>query len=137
MALRLGVQARVAAANAVVDAIDLGSTVTTGRILIYTGTQPATPETTATGTLLVTVPMANPAFGNASNVGQAQLATTPISANAVATGNAGWFRVLDRDNRAILDGAVGTSDAELILSRLDVTSGVPVVINQVTFQVPM
>lgn len=137
MAYRLGTQARTRAADAIVDSIDLGSAVATGRLLIYTGTQPATPETAATGTLLVTIPLGNPAFGNASNTGQAQLTTTPLSANASATGTAGWFRVLDRDNRAILDGSVGTSDAELVLTRLDVTSGVPVVINQLTLQVPM
>ena len=137
MAFRLGIQARVRATDAVVDSIDLGTTNSTGRVLIYTGTQPATTETAATGTLLATIPLGNPAFGNASNAAQAQMATAPVQANASATGNAGWFRVLDRDNRTIFDGAVGTSDAEMILNRLDITSGVPVVVNQITYQVPM
>ncbi len=62
--LRHSTAARNAAASAVVGLLDAGPAA--GRIEIRSGTMPATPQTAATGTLLATVTLADPAAG-ASN----------------------------------------------------------------------
>lgn len=131
MAFRLSNAARSAAADAVVDRIDAGSD--EGYVEIRSGGQPAGPDTAATGTLLVTIPLNDPAFGAAVN-GVATADVTPEpSAAAVATGTAGWFRVYDSDGVAIVDGLVG---AEMTLNTTAVVFGVDVTITSFTVTQP-
>jgi len=141
MAFRLGNgsnSARKACTDALVDAVDVGSTNSSGQLKIYTGTQPATPETSATGTLLVTIPFANPAFGAADANASAGLAGgTAISATVAATGTAGWFRVVDRGNVAIMDGTVGTSDTDMIFDNVSFVTGGVATVNSFNVSTPM
>jgi hypothetical protein len=74
MAFLLSVRARKLATNAIVGAVDSGSTNSTGALLIYSGSQPATPESTATGTLLVAIPFESPAFNLSDSTACAGLA---------------------------------------------------------------
>ena len=67
---------------------DLG---TTANLLIYTGSVPANCAASATGTLLATLACSNP-FGAAPS-GGVLTASAITSANAVATGTAGYFRL--------------------------------------------
>src|ERR1700679_41456 len=105
-------------ANALVGAFTNGAFLN-----IYTGAQPATPETAvSTQTLLATVTLASPAFGSASY--------GVITANAIsdvtisATGTAAWFRLLKSDNTTvIMDGSVGTSGCDLNLNSVALSSG--------------
>src|SRR5688572_30702543 len=88
--------------DAIVDALDAGAAA--GTIAIRSGSRPALPTDAATGTLLVTITCADPAFGAASN-GVATI-SDPSPVNAVATGTASWFRAFDSDGNAKWDGSV-------------------------------
>jgi hypothetical protein len=132
MALRIATSARNAAADAVVDLVDAGAGA--GTLRIYTGSQPATPNTAATGTLLATVTLVDPAFGSAAT-GVATLAD-PGAVTGAADGTAGWFRIYDSNSNAVLDGACGTSGAELNLNTLTISTGVSFDITGGTITMP-
>lgn len=106
MGLRLATSARNASVVAIADLLD--ADVGAGTIKVYTGAQPANPNATATGTLLGTFTLADPAFGSASN-GSRTIAGTPIETTGVADGTAGWFRALDNSGDAVLDGTVSAT----------------------------
>ena len=137
MPLRLSDSVRNAKVDAAVDKLDVGTGTAGGTLKIYTGTQPATPATAASGTLLVTVVLPNPAFGSASG-GSATL-NDPASVNAVASGTAGWARVADRDGNVVFDGDVTAtgSGGVVTLSSTALTSGAPVDITGGTYSQPM
>lgn len=121
MPIRLSTAARNASTDAVVDLIDAGPG--PGVLEVRTGSQPASANDAATGTLLATVAFADPAFG-ASATGTASV-TDPASVNAVATGVAGWFRVKDSSGNAVFDGSVTATGGggDLQLSSTSLTSG--------------
>lgn len=131
MTLTLNTAARNAAVDALVGQANTGGA---GTIAIYTGTQPTDPSVAATGTLLVTLTLPNPAFGAAAS-GTANL-NTVAAVNAVATGTAGWFRIKGGGGVAVMDGAVGTSGTELTLNSTAVTSGGAVTITGGTVTLP-
>lgn len=93
---------RNARCNAIVDALDAGAGA--GTIAIRSGTRPATPTTTATGTLLATATLADPAFGDA--VAGVATMTDPAGVVAGNTGTASWFRAFDSNGAACFDGSV-------------------------------
>lgn len=134
MAFRLAAASRSAAADAVVDLLDAGSGAAT--IEVRTGTQPATPATSATGTLLLTFTLNDPAFGAASS-GVASLDVDPsITATGVAAGDAGWFRAKDSNGNVVFDGACATSGSELNLSTITVSIGLVVSITSGSYTQP-
>ena len=137
MPLRLSDSVRNAKVSAAVGKLDVGTGTTGGTIKIYSGAQPATPATAASGTLLATVLLANPAFGAASG-GSASL-TDPASVNAAASGTAGWARFCDRDGNAVFDGDVTATGGGgvVTLSSTALTSGSPVDITGGTYSQPM
>ncbi len=113
MAISVGTLARNAQADAVAARFDAGAGAAT--IQIRTGSKPANPQAAATGTLLATLTLADPAWAAAS-AGVAALDATPvITANAVAAGTAGWWRALDSNNVAIVDGTAGSSGTDMII----------------------
>jgi hypothetical protein len=130
MAVRLS----ASLANDLADRIDtsLGNA---GKIKIYTGTQPANPDATATGSLLATFTLGSPGFGAASN-GVITLSDTPLTVAAGATGTAGWFRMETSAGSPILDGSVGTSGAQINLNTTSITTGVNVSITSGTITMP-
>jgi hypothetical protein len=137
MAFRLAVIAQNASCNSLVGQVDVGSTNSTGQILIYTGAQPATPATAASGTLLVTINFNNPSFG-ASSAGVSTMATgTAVSASVTATGTAGWFRVQNRAVAAVFDGAIATSASDMNFDNVSFVSGGTATITSMTITVPM
>lgn len=138
MTIRLSAAARNAAANAVVDLIDIG---TTGRIEIRTGAKPATPDTAATGTLLATIDLVDPAFGNAA-AGVATLLGTPYTAAFVAGGTAGWFRVYDGTavtRLPVFDGDITATGGggDMQLSNTTIASGVDLLITGTSYTQPL
>lgn len=143
MAFRLGAatgnNARLKSNDALVDCVDVGSTNSTGRLLIYEGTQPATPQTAATGsTLLVTINFASTAFTASDATGAAGLTGgTAITATVATSGTAGWFRVTDKDNLAIFDGSIGTSGADMNFDNVGFVAGGTARVNTLTVQTPM
>ncbi len=104
MAVRLPTATRNAAADAVVDRLDGGSGA--GTIDVRTGSQPDSANDAATGTLLATFTLNDPAFGAASS-GAATIDVDPaLTTTGLAAGTAGWFRAKDSDDGTVLDGSV-------------------------------
>lgn len=134
MATRLSTAARNAAANAIVQLIDAGPAA--GTLQIRTGAQPASANDPATGTLLATFTLADPAFG-AAVLGVATLDATPVlSTTGVADGTAGWFRIADSTGATVGDGAVGTSGQQLNLNTTTISTGLTVEITAGTATQP-
>jgi len=134
MATRIPTAARNAAANAVVLLADAGPAA--GTIQIRSGAQPATANDAATGTLLATLTMSDPAFA-AAVAGVSTLDTTPVlTTTGVAAGTAGWFRMLDSNGLTVMDGAVSTAGAELNLNTTTISVGVTVEITAGTVTMP-
>lgn len=141
MGIRISDPSRQASCDAIVDRIDLGSG--TSKIEIRSGAKPATPATAATGTLLSTILLPNPAFGAANSTGTAALLGVPLTdASAAATGTAGWFRVYDRTTptpNAIFDGDVTATGGggDLTLATVSIVAASQVVITAGSFSMPM
>lgn len=135
MTLTLATAVRNALADLLADSVDAGSGA--GTIQIRSGTRPADPNTTATGTLLATVTLIDPAFGSASS-GACTL-SNPAAVTAVATGTATWFRALDSDANAKFDGRVTATGGggDLTLTSTSITSGQSVDITGGTLTQPL
>ncbi|MFI7468156.1 hypothetical protein [Nonomuraea sp. NPDC049646] len=133
MAFRLPTGVRNAACDAIVDALDAGAGAAT--IEVRSGTQPATADAAATGTVLATFTLADPAFGPASG-GGANLLSTPRSTTGSAAGTAGWFRAKDSNGNTCFDGSVGTSGADMNLNTLTISVGVAVDLTSGTVTMP-
>ena len=126
-----------AACDAVVDLLDGGSGA--GYIEIRTGSPPSNVDDAATGTLLATLPLSDPAFGSAADANPGGIATASAitsDSSADATGTAGWFRGFDSNAVAVIQGTVGTSDADLILASTSITTGNTVSITSWTVTMP-
>jgi hypothetical protein len=96
------------------------------QIQFYTGSAPASPDSSATGTLLATLTGNAGAFGTVS-AGVLTLSTV-TGANAVASGTAGYARVSTLGSTAIMDCDVGTSGTSITISSTSITSGTPVAV---------
>lgn len=125
MTIKLSTAAANAGANAEVDLLDGGAG--PGKIRIYNGTQPAGPDTAVTTqTLLAELVLSDPAFAAAVNRVKT-LDVTPIPAGTgLAAGTASWFRAVDSNNLAVLDGSAGTTGTDLILATAEIVIGVSV-----------
>lgn len=121
MTVRVATNARNAALTAVAARADLGSGAAT--LKVYTGSQPATADTTASGTLLVTFTMADPCFETAASGAMDFDAAPDLTATAAASGTAGWARLADSDGNTVLDGSVGTSGADFTISSASIVAG--------------
>lgn len=130
MALTVTVAASDAMGDALATAIGSGAD-----IQIRTGSKPATPETTATGTLLATVDVS----GAFTSTGGVLTSADPASVTIAATGTAGYFRLLTSTGTAILDGTVtatgGGGDMELATVAL--SSGATLDLGVPTITVPV
>lgn len=133
MATRLAAAAQNAGADAIAALADAGAG--PGIIEVYSGTQPASANDVAAGTLLATFTLADPAYGAAGavNPGEAVLQGAPLSTTGAADGTAGWFRVKDSNGATVRDGAVG---AELTLNTTTISTGVNVRIDSGTLTQP-
>ena len=132
--VRLSTAARNAAVSAVAGLVDADAGA--GLIKIYTGSQPATANDAASGTLLATVTLGDPAFGAAST--GTVTGADPASVTAVATGTAGWFRMSDASGDTVLDGDVTATSGggAMELSSTSITSGGSVDITALSLTMP-
>lgn len=135
MATRIPTAARNAACDAVVDLADAGAGAAT--IEVRTGSQPASANDSATGTLLATFTCADPAFGAASS-GVATLASTPRSTTGAADGTAGWFRMKDSTGATVMDGSVTATGGggQIELNTTTISTGVNVQLTSGTVTMP-
>lgn len=141
MTVRISTAARNAAAGAIAALIDGGSAA--GKLRIYSGSQPAGPDSSPTGTLLLEVTLNDPAFDAAAG-GSAALDVSPaLSGNGVANGTAGWVRLLTSTEAAgtglgVVDGSVtatgGGGDVTLVSTTI--ATGVPVNVTGITLTMP-
>lgn len=132
MATRISVAAQNAHANGVVDLLDGGSGA--GYIEIRTGSQPASVATAASGTLLATLPLSNPAFGAAAS---GTATANPVTDDTVdASGQAGWWRAYDGSGTAVMDGTAGESGTDMILDNAALIQGGIVSISSFTYTAP-
>lgn len=109
------------------------------KILIYTGSQPASPAAAVTGTLLATFTGTDPG-GTVSAVTNYARLTMAAYADvaAVATGTAGWFRMTDNSGDAIADGDVTATGGggQLTIGSTSITSGGTVSITSLVIDLP-
>jgi len=107
-----------------------------GYLRIYSGSQPASPEDAASGTLLAELRFGATAFAAASG-GVAVANAITAEDSAPDGGTAGWFRVLASDGTtALWDGTVGTSGADLNASSVAVVAGDEVTASGFTVRLP-
>lgn len=122
--------ARNAAADAVVDLVDVGGA---GSLRIYSGTAPADANAALSGnTLLAQLTMSATAFGAAAT-GVATAAAITSDTSADATGTATFFRVLSGGATVVFQGEVGTSGSNLNLSSVSITAGGTVSVSSLTY----
>lgn len=134
MAITLATATRNAGCDAIVDRVDAGSGA--GTVQIRSGTRPASANSAATGTLLATVTLADPAYGAAA-AGVATL-TDPAAVTAVADGTATWFRVLDSTGATCWDGSVTATGGggDMTLATTTISTGLTVDITSGSFTQP-
>lgn len=124
----------IAAASAQAMGSALASNIGASAVLeIRSGSKPATPETAATGTLLVSITIS----GSFTSAGGVLTAADPAAVSPTASGTAGYFRLKTSGGTAVLDGTVGTSGADLNLGSTTITTGVPVDLGVPTITVPV
>lgn len=108
-------------ADGVVDQLDLGTGTTEGRLVLNTSGDVE----------VATLNLSNPAFGAAA-AGVATAAA--ISDDASATGGTTTkFRLQDRDSGIIIEGSVGTSGTDIVLSSNVIAATDTVSISSLTY----
>jgi hypothetical protein len=125
----------VAAASAQAMGAALATDIGAGAIIeIRSGAKPATPETAAGGTLLVSITVS----GSFSSTGGVLTAADPASANPVADGTAEHFRLKKSGGTAVLDGTVTATGGggDMTLGSTTIATGVPVDLGVPTITVP-
>jgi hypothetical protein len=135
---RISIAAAIDAVDAVADRAENG-TGANCKVLIYNGSQPASPDATVGGaTLLASIDLGTttPVFGNATTNGNYAEATASAilpksDTSANATGTAAWFRATDQGGNAFIDGDVGTSTgtADMAIDSTAITAGQTVKLN--------
>ena len=107
-----------------------------GTVVIYTGSQPATPDVALSGqTALVTLTLGGTAFGAASaGTATANAVTSGVAGN---TGTATWFRVYTSGAAAVWDGDVGTSGSDMNFTTTSFVTGTTYGLSSWTFSMPV
>lgn len=139
MAMKFANAPAIAACDAIVDLIDVGTPAST--LVIYSGAQPANPGVAIGAQVpLVTFALPDPAFGNAAAVsgGAAASMNAVTSVAAAATGTAAFFRIFDGNGAAIMDGVVSdtSGSGDVKLSSTSIVSGVDISVVSLTFTQP-
>lgn len=131
----LSAAAASAAAKAVTDLLDAGSG--PGRLIIYDATAgvPETVAEPAKGLMLAALPLSKPAFGAGPEPGERESAAIR-SAAAAETGTAAYFRLADSNGVAVIQGSVGTADADLCLKSIQLQAGADVAVAGITYTQP-
>lgn len=120
-----------------------------GKINIYTGGQPTSADYAETGTLLVTITVGSGAVATAGlTFGTAASGLLPKSADTwsgliAVAGVAGYFRLYGTAgttgtsaSERRLDGNVGVSGSDLVLSNTTLAAGATVTLDTFTLEVP-
>ena len=137
MVVKISTVARNRAGAVITQLIDQGSINDNGKLEIRSGVRPLSPQAPATGTVLVSAFLPSPAFREFVN-GTARANAIEGSLPILATVQATWFRIYDRDNIPVLDGDVSKSgvDGDLVLDYVNFTAGGVVIINNLFATMP-
>lgn len=128
MAIKIGTSARNAACNGTTGLLN------TGTVEIRTGVRPADPQTTATGTVLVTLTLPAAAFATAATGVATANAITGVA--AAGSGTASWFRAYSSTAVAIIDGDVAVSASDMNIQNVSINAGQTVTITSWTHTQP-
>jgi len=123
MAITHGLATRIAVSNAVVDRLDLGTGTSAGRLVFQTSANAA----------VATLPLSNPAFGDANGSTAVATANSITSDTNAAGGTTTKFELRDRDANAIILGSVGTSGSDINLSSVIIGAGDTVTVSSLTY----
>lgn len=107
-----------------------------GTLEIYTGPQPADPNSAPSGSLLCTITIPNPAFGSPSGGVIAKAGSW--SATAGASGTAGWARFTSSDTLKTMDAVVTNVPGgnDLLINSLAIVNGNTVTVVSLTLAEP-
>jgi len=119
------------------EANGIRSAMAAGKIRIYDGTRPASPNDAVTSqTLLVEFDLDSPAYATAVD-GVITLAGVPIQATAVATSTATWVRFVESSGTTVvMDMDIGVSGTDFIIADTSITVGMVCEITSHTYTVP-
>lgn len=107
-----------------------------GYLRIYSGTKPATADTALSGNTLLAELRFNGIAAPAASGGVLTFNAISSDTSADATGTATFFRCFKSDGTTVvMDGTVGTSDANLVLSTTSITAGQTVAVTSFTHDV--
>ena len=124
--LKYSIAQKAAQMNALTTVLGSGAL-----LQIYGGTQPASPDAAAGSTPLVTLVCGTPF---AAVTATATLTLNTISTvNAANAGTAAWYRLTTSGGTAHIDGSIGTSASDLVLTNTNIAAGQPVTINSSTY----
>jgi hypothetical protein len=125
-----------AARNAALDTLNttIGAS---GRLRVYSGTQPATADTALSGnTLLADLALSATAFG-ASSGGTVTINTVTQDSSADNTGTASWATITKSDGTTrVIDGSCGLSGTDFIIDNTSIVAGQTVSCTTYTFSLP-
>ena len=124
----------VATKNAMLDAITarIGAN---GLVNIYSGVQPASPDTAVGAQVLLATLAASAAFAPAAAGG---ILTANAIANGVGTAGAGtgttatWFRITTSGGVAVVDGSVAAAGADMNINNTSIATGQTVSVSSAT-----
>lgn len=120
--MALNTQISNATANAQADI--LSDHLDNGYLRIYDGTQPATADTAISTQVLLAELRFNATAAPAASGGLLTFNSITSDSSANASGTASWFRCLKSDGTTVvMDGSVGTSDANLIIATTSISAG--------------
>lgn len=114
------------------EASTMATAFNSGTLQIYTGSQPASANSAATGTLLATITLPSSAFASASG-GSVAKSATAWQTTAAATGTAGWARFTSSSADRRMDCSVAESGADLTIDNEGVEAGGTVTVTGFTF----
>jgi hypothetical protein len=122
-------------ATTIATAINVGTPAS--KIAVYTGAKPASPDVAASGTLLGEVSLTDPVQESVT-AGVITLDFEPdLTMTTVGAGVASWFRIKDGNGAGVIDGTVGTSVADMIVSTVSWTVGSTVILTSGVITVPV
>lgn len=107
------------------------------KLLIYSGSMPASAASPATGTLLSSGVRGNAGGWGTVTGGVLTISNPTSDTNAAASGKAGYFRWTDASNNVVFQGTIGNSSAnDLVLLDPNIAAGDVVAITSWTITAP-
>lgn len=112
----------------------VGALLNSGKLRIYDGTQPATPDTAITSQVLLAELTFNATAVSSASAGAVAFNAITQDSSADATGNATWFRAVKSDGTtAVFDGSVGTSGCDLNINNVAIQATGVVSVSSMTY----